>query len=88
MSLPTTMMPLGVCLKCGQKLDAATPTRGMERPEPGDITICLQCGHRMAFTRGMRLRELTKAERRESANDAWTNFAEQQRRTVMRKHKH
>jgi hypothetical protein len=81
-------LPTSACLKCGDRLDAVTATHDGDIPEPGDITICLRCGHQMALTRGLRLRELTKRERRNQANNQWTKFVEQQRRIIMEKHKH
>ena len=56
------------CPCCGKLLDAATVAGAHEvRPEPGSITICLYCGHLMAFGDGLVLRELTGKEMHEVA---------------------
>jgi hypothetical protein len=82
-------MPTNVCPRCGTENDSVSGTRrGEVMPDPGDISMCLRCGHLMAFTRGLRLRELTKAERRKAGSDRWTSFVEAQRQTVMKKAKH
>lgn len=66
----TTRTPEVNCLGCGQKVDAATSTEeGEVRPDPGDVTICLRCGHLMAFAEDLTLRELTDAEMHEVAGD-------------------
>jgi hypothetical protein len=50
------------CLNCGTLLDHALSTKGDHVPQPGDMSICLQCHHLMAFDDNIRLRELTDAE--------------------------
>ena len=60
------------CLACGKVLDAANvvSTDGQDyAPSSGDITICLGCGHVMAFDDDLKLREMTDAEAREIAGD-------------------
>jgi len=37
------------CLGCGKFVDAATGVFGATTPEPGDVTVCLYCGHLMVF---------------------------------------
>jgi hypothetical protein len=39
------------------------------QPKPGHITVCIGCGHLMAFAEDMRLRNLTDAEMYEIAGD-------------------
>lgn len=58
----TKMMPPSACLSCGGHLDAATEVFGASVPSPGDITICLSCGHIMAFADDLGVRELTGEE--------------------------
>jgi len=43
-------------------VDAATALTHESPPEPGHITICLDCGHVMAFSEDMTLRELNDEE--------------------------
>jgi hypothetical protein len=45
-------------------VDAATGVAEDGGPRPGNITICFACGHIMAFTSDMTLRELTGEEMR------------------------
>jgi hypothetical protein len=57
------MIPINFCLSCGERSDAATHVGNEEAtPIPGDITVCLYCGHVMAFGTELELRELTKDE--------------------------
>jgi hypothetical protein len=59
------------CPSCGKHLDACSGVEaGGRSPSPGDITICLYCGHVMAFSDTLGLRDLTDDERRETAHDS------------------
>jgi Zn ribbon nucleic-acid-binding protein len=61
----THRMPPQMCLRCGHHFDAASGMNDVVAPQPGDLSVCIKCGHAMAFTkRG--LRELTKSERRKA----------------------
>jgi len=40
-----------------------------DKPASGDVTVCLYCGHIMAFAEDLSLRELTNEEAREVAGD-------------------
>lgn len=44
------------CLDCGKVLDAASNAIGDGLPKPGDITICLDCGHIMVFDEHLKVR--------------------------------
>lgn len=58
------------CLSCGTHLDACSGIEtGGGAPSPGDITICLYCGHLMAFNDELGLRNLTEDEAHEIAGD-------------------
>lgn len=58
------------CLGCGKLVDAATSFADpAAKPSPGDITICLDCGHVMAFADDLKLRSLTDQELIEIAAD-------------------
>lgn len=50
------------CLKCGKKVDAATCVNAEAHPKPNDITMCIYCGHFMAFGDDLRPRELAAWE--------------------------
>jgi hypothetical protein len=50
------------CLNCGKVTDAASSVGTEATPEPGDISICLYCGHIMAFTDALTMRELNDEE--------------------------
>jgi hypothetical protein len=66
----TSRMPEHKCLACGEALDSATNFfEGKQTPEPGDKTICIKCGHVMAFDDGLKFRELTPFETLEAAGD-------------------
>jgi hypothetical protein len=62
--------PPSDCLSCGYRMDAAGPAYERDAtPRPGDITMCLACGHLMAFERGMTLRDLTPEEQADAQTD-------------------
>ena len=46
--MKTTEMPGEPCPECGDKLDRATSPKG-ETPEPGDVSICFNCGTILVF---------------------------------------
>lgn len=58
----TVRMPLSACLACGAPFDAATGIGAGKAPKVGSISICLRCGHLMAFAKDLTMRELTDAE--------------------------
>jgi len=74
-----TRTELTPCLKCGAKLDMAISTRGY-RPEPPRldelgrervcVTICIKCGHIMAYDDKLELRNLTETEMKELELDS------------------
>lgn len=54
------------CLKCGYALDRATGIgHGEDEIEPGNFTVCIYCGHAMAFDDDLAFRELTGDEKKE-----------------------
>jgi hypothetical protein len=65
----TTRLPASHCLNCGKQLDAASDLEGERTPCPGDVTVCIDCGHVMAFADDMTMRALTDAEMIEVAGD-------------------
>jgi len=84
MSTETRLSP-NTCLACGGLLDAATGLFEANRPSSGDITLCLQCGHIMAFTDNLGFRELTDAEAHAVAGDKRILAAQAARHRVMKK---
>jgi hypothetical protein len=59
--LTTTQTPASNCLSCGSPNDAASHPKG-KRPRPGNISVCLACGHIAAFDDNLKLRPLTDQE--------------------------
>jgi hypothetical protein len=47
--LVTTRFPAAFCPVCFQVLDAATAMQDKAVPEPGDYTICIECGAVLRF---------------------------------------
>jgi hypothetical protein len=63
-------LPKTGCLNCGKPLDAAgRPGPDGARPGPGDVTVCLGCGHIMIYADDMTMREPTAEEVVEIAGD-------------------
>lgn len=56
------IVPPSPCLGCGRINDMAASTFGGRGPKPGDFTICIDCGHLMAFAEDMTMRNLTGIE--------------------------
>ena len=76
------------CLNCDYKFDAATSMFNEAQPKPGDITVCLRCGHIMAFTKSLAVRNLTNQEKREVTGDPRIQLLEEARRVIMKKAAH
>jgi hypothetical protein len=66
------------CLCCGTLIDAALGVRPDTTPKPGDVTICIQCGHIMAFGTDYRVRPLTDVEMHAVAGDRNIILAQRQ----------
>jgi Zn ribbon nucleic-acid-binding protein len=62
-------IPLSACPACGHRFDGATCVGADGIPKPGDYTICIKCGHLMAFADDLTLRELTSNEMHDIAGD-------------------
>lgn len=83
--------PASNCLNCGHKLDAATAVDNDDAdertlvPRPGALTICIACGHLMAFDLDMTMRELTSAEMHEMAGDPRILAIQRARAALARK---
>jgi hypothetical protein len=70
----TKSVPRNLCLGCGHMCDLATQVTDSgaiteAQPTPGAITICIRCGHVMAFDGALRFRELSRAERLQAERD-------------------
>src|SRR5258707_1048262 len=50
-------LPGSDCPSCRKPLDAATGINGDVRPAPGDVTVCLYCGHIMVFADDLTVRD-------------------------------
>lgn len=57
----------GACLKCGAPMTGATNVTGATGPAPGDVTVCLYCGHLMEFAADLKLIEPSEATIKEVA---------------------
>lgn len=69
------------CINCGTPNDAATGATDIAaEPVPGDIMICLTCGHIAAYGDDMKIRELTEREQIEIAGDKDVLLAQRMRR--------
>ena len=66
---PSVRVPMSECLGCGKRMDGATGVDHRSRPQPGNITVCIGCGHIMAFADDMRMRNLTDEEMHDIAGD-------------------
>jgi hypothetical protein len=55
-------VPDCACLDCGYPFNKATMIERERRPKPRDITVCLNCGHIMAYDTDLRVRALTPQE--------------------------
>ncbi len=67
--MQTHKMNTHACLSCGTIVDAATGVGQDDRPEEGDVTICIKCGHLMAFSSDLSFRELDEEEKKLLAKD-------------------
>lgn len=57
------------CIACNYAMDGALGIGSEDSPAPGDLTICLRCGHLMSYSDELKLRELTDKEAYEAAGD-------------------
>ncbi len=73
----TIRVPESHCLSCGTELDAVSQVaekgepQAAERPNEHEswFTVCIKCGHLMAITPELQLRELTDQEQIGLAGD-------------------
>ena len=60
----TFKLPTSHCPHCQTKLDGATALQNSV-PNPGDVSICIECGEVNVFDEAMKLRVPTKQEQQE-----------------------
>jgi hypothetical protein len=77
-------LPAQYCLACGRECNAATGLDTDNMPTPGDITICLDCGHIMAFASDLSLCELTREQAHDVAGDRRILAAQRERRRLVK----
>jgi len=80
-------VPESFCFACGDKMDAAVNIDGTSAPHEGCLTVCLRCGHVMAFAADLKLRELTELEMYNIAGDPQLLAIQQVRGTLMKEKK-
>lgn len=68
-SIKTFRTKVNRCLACRYRIDSASTTMGGRQPKPGDVSVCLMCGHLMGFNADMTVRELTSDEMYQIAGD-------------------
>ena len=78
-------IPGGVCVNCGKTVDWAFSIGSDAVPEPGDITVCGLCGHIMAFSEDLTLRELSDEEIVDVAGDERLVMIQKARAMMERK---
>jgi hypothetical protein len=61
--------PESKCMNCGEVYQGALNTHDGRSMTPGDIAVCVMCGHLNALGDDMKLRELTGAEFLKVAGD-------------------
>lgn len=55
-------VPKTECPYCGKVNDLASSFKGKEKPEPGDISICIKCAGILVFDEELRIRRPTDSE--------------------------
>jgi hypothetical protein len=83
----TTETPAHSCTSCGHLLDAASNPFDLRSPREGDISVCMYCGHLMAFNADMTRRNLTDEEMVEIAGDPQLLMIQHARNRVMKEEK-
>lgn len=64
-----TKLPNPKCPACSTVMEGAVDPTGNEVAKPGAISLCFSCGHLMAFTETMGLRDLNDEEMLAIAGD-------------------
>jgi hypothetical protein len=53
---PVSRTPLSPCPVCDTQIDAATAAFSMQSPNPGDFSICVECGAVLRYDGELQLR--------------------------------
>ena len=77
-------LPPSPCLHCGALTDTAFSVGGDNAPSPGAITLCIECGHIMAFADDLTLRNLTSEEIHAVAGDPRLLAVQHVRKVVLK----
>lgn len=56
--------PLNLCAVCNHELDGATQVGGENKPNPGDVSICVRCANVAVFDDDLKLRQPTAEEQK------------------------
>jgi len=62
-------MPECACPHCGHKFNAATSPTGDDRPNPGDISVCIECRKISVFNDDLTTRKPSGEELMKFARD-------------------
>lgn len=64
-------VPESKCPKCGYTLDAVGQIENLivDKPEPGDLTVCLKCLAVLVFDKNMKQRTATAEEMHENLSE-------------------
>lgn len=54
--------PWDLCKQCGYAFNRAASVKGSSGPKPGNVSLCLNCGHATIFTEDMHRREIDPKE--------------------------
>jgi hypothetical protein len=73
------------CTSCGEMLDGATCVGNDIGPSPGDVTVCISCGHIMVFADDLSFRDPTDAEIVAIAGDPYVLMIQRARAAVANK---
>lgn len=61
-----------ICSICHHELSGATQINGIDKPKPGDVSLCIECGNIAIFCDDLQLRQATKEEILEILRDPET----------------
>ena len=78
-------LPDCTCLSCHKVMDAAMSVHNDNKPKDGDITVCMYCGHIMAFDADYKLVNLSDEQMREVAGDPRIIEIQRARGEIMKK---
>lgn len=71
-----------ICPECFYRFDHASGAFDDSVPKPGDVTLCLKCGHALVFDQQLGVREPNEQERTEIANDVRIQKARRALQTI------